>query len=952
MQRTNLENTATSRIPVINDSPAVRHLAMLALSLLLAVLMVWKLRQDGAEAQPLLWVLFLIVIFAASSSLRQLDLWLPGQPILPRLEKISSQTLTIIGALSIAAAIAFAWISVRQLLPDYQTLWKGILQLWFGSMILLLAGTGMLGAVGRGAPRAATSSTPWDASSRSRLLEAAAFLLILLLAVLLRTYRIESIPPGLYVDETNAAVDALYILDGRSVSPFGVSWTGTPNSYFYYMAGVFKLFGTDWTSLKLISIIPSIATVAAIYFWGRLVLGPSAGLIAMFFMAVSRWHLSISRWGLSETMLPLFLIIALFFLIRGLRERRAFDYAFSGLVTGLSLYASFHAKLVADILFLYIILWILSDPSGVRTSLKRSWLGFVLFILAIGITLAPLAVTFVKDPGAIRNHTLESGVLRDMRDQKSMKPLFQNIGDALRLFHQSGDPQGRNNLPDEPMMDPLTGLFFAVGFAYSILRWRDQRYWLLLLWLIIGLSGSYLSSRGESPQTYRSLIALPAALLMAADMLDRVIRALYRFIQVKIPVETRPRMPALISGGVAAFALIGATAWETNIYFGRQASSAVVERGFSPIENQVGDEVVNALSTNTEIYLSSRLSDLSPLRFMLYTQGAVKTLDERPYHIVVPESDLPLQDTGRDVLILLDSNYWQVRDYITLFYPNANIELIKLSDDSPAYVRVEIPYEQIIALQGLTKTITYEDGHMEQLSVPEVEADIHDLQVTQVAWNGMLRIEHGGEYEIQGEGGMDVSINNIPANGRQYLGRGLYGIQVTWTSGDGTGGHLIWRTPGQDWTRTPSTLLFSADQKQGLLGTYWNNMNWENEPMFHQVTPFLMLAWNNEQPIVPAGPFSARYTGLLKITEPGTYVFRIEADDGARLIIDGNLLGEGLTPGQSNRFDATMDLATGNHPIQVDYFQQGGASGLRLFWRMGNKEWTPVPPANLIPAQP
>jgi hypothetical protein len=136
------------------------------------------------------------------------------------------------------------------------------------------------------------------------------------------------------------------------------------------------------------------------------------------------------------------------------------------------------------------------------------------------------------------------------------------------------------------------------------------------------------------------------------------------------------------------------------------------------------------------------------------------------------------------------------------------------------------------------------------------------------------------------------------------------------------------------------------------MGTYWPNMNWEGQPLFHQVTPFLLLAWPDEQPIVPNGEFSARYRGALRVTEPGDYMFRVKADDGARLILDGNVLAEGMTAGQPNEFDVNVELQAGDHPIQIDYFQQGGGSGLRLFWSHNGGPLMPVPPTALIPAQP
>ena len=938
------------------ESSTTRHLVILALALIFGGVIVWELRQDWAKGQLWPWFLLLLAMFVAANALRELDLWLPGGPIFPRLEKVSTQTLTLLGALCNALALALTWFLVRKLLPDYHQ-WQGTPQLWLAAMILVLTGAGMLGAVGRGSPRAATASTLWSDTSRNWWLEAVAFLLILALAIFLRTYRFNTIPPGIYVDETNGALDALRILEGDKASPFGTGWYGTPNGYIYYMAGMIKVFGATWLGLKLISLIPAILSVAAIYFLGRLVFGPMVGLSAMLLMAVSRWHLSMSRWGWNETAPPLFQILATFFLIRGLRDRRAFDYALSGLLMGISMYTYLSARLAAATILLYILYWILSDPSGILASLRRSWLGFVLFGLAALVAFAPIAVTYVKDPFAMNNRVAEISIFRDIRDQGSVKPLLQNIGDILKFFHQTGDHQGKHNLPDEPMTDPITGLFFAIGLAYSILRWRDQRYFLLITWLVFGLAGSFLSSQHESPQSYRALTALPAVALMAADMLDRVTRAIYRALQENTSLESRPHLPAYIAGGIAVLALVGATAWESNVYFGRQASSPAVQSGFNPTENGVAHEVISALQADKEVYLSPRFYEYSPLRFLVYgvvkAQTGENTLDHRPYHTLLPEVDLPIRDTGKDALILLDSTYWPLRDYIGSFYPQAKLELNTLADGSPVYFRMEIPHEQIAGLQGLTETIIYTDGRKEQHPASQVQVDVQDSKITEIDWVGSIRIDHGGQYQIQGDGGLDVFIDNLPIKNDQYLGRGVYGLKVVWSAGDSKDAKLLWQPPNQNQAPVSPDALFRVQgQQQGLLATYWNNINWENTPVFHQITPFLLLAWTEEKPIVPDGPFSARYTGLLNITEAGAYTFHVEADDGARLIIDDTVIGEGMTPGQPNNFDVTVELQLGNHPFKVEYFQQGGGTALRLLWRHGDQPFTPIPPYAFIPAQP
>ena len=227
--------------PIRPDSTSLevsttRRLVTLVLAFGVGGAAIWQLRQPWAKEVTWPWLLLLFGMFLAASALRDLDLWLPGQPTLPRLAKFSTRTFKILGTVFIVGALALAWFIVRRLLPDYKSLWQGTQLLWLASMMLVLTGAWMLGAVGRGAPRAATASTLWSDSLRNRRLEAAAVVLILLLAIFLRTYRFTTIPPGIYVDETNSALDALRILEGERVSPFGTGWYGTPNGYIYYMA--------------------------------------------------------------------------------------------------------------------------------------------------------------------------------------------------------------------------------------------------------------------------------------------------------------------------------------------------------------------------------------------------------------------------------------------------------------------------------------------------------------------------------------------------------------------------------------------------------------------------------------------------------------------------------------------------------------------------------------------
>jgi hypothetical protein len=58
-----------------------------------------------------------------------------------------------------------------------------------------------------------------------------------------------------------------------------------------------------------------------------------------------------------------------------------------------------------------------------------------------------------------------------------------------------------------------------------------------------------------------------------------------------------------------------------------------------------------------------------------------------------------------------------------------------------------------------------------------------------------------------------------------------------------------------------------------------------------------------------------------------------------------------LIPNRPNAIQASAELGAGDHPIQIDYFQNGGGSILEFFWQPPGSRETPVPPTALIPRE-
>ncbi|MEM7387504.1 MAG: LamG-like jellyroll fold domain-containing protein, partial [Verrucomicrobiota bacterium] len=71
-------------------------------------------------------------------------------------------------------------------------------------------------------------------------------------------------------------------------------------------------------------------------------------------------------------------------------------------------------------------------------------------------------------------------------------------------------------------------------------------------------------------------------------------------------------------------------------------------------------------------------------------------------------------------------------------------------------------------------------------------------------------------------------------------------------------------------------------------------------------------------------------TGNILMKEPGTYHFVCNSDDGFRLIVDGENVGEAGDRGRGNTF-MPVDLSEGEHSIDFAHWENGGGAGVSLY---------------------
>lgn len=880
---------------------------------------------------------------------------LPGEGTLSTHRSQISLVRRISGFSLLGISVLLVGFVAFKLWPNYQQ-WDGTLIPWLIAIVLVIIGSILIRQTGSNSPGSCSAKDPLTLGTFviSHRMEIIAFGVIACLALAVRTYDINRIPPGIWSDETNSGLDALAILGGNHASPFATGWYGTPNGFIYYMALLINWFGAHFYTLKLISILPSFMTVLAIYPLGRYMFGPLGGLTAMSFLAFNRWHMTMSRWGWNEATVPLFLILAFYFLIRGLHERRAILFALGGLTSGLMVYIYLSSRLGLISLLLFAIYWVLIDQGGLVKSIRRNWKGLLIFFIASFVVVSPILVTYIKDPPTFSSRVDELSIFNEIEQAHSLAPLIGNLVDHARFFFANGDLNGRHNLPGEAELDPIAGIFFVIGLSYGLFRLRDWRRGMLWLWFLAGLAGGIFSMSLESPQSYRTLTVVPAIALIAGDILSRYACGIS---EISLPLvgnnihsfinQNFRKIPA----GILLCCISASALWNINIYFGPQAKDVSVITAFGTYDTRETQIILSGLGAGKSIYVSPDVYSSSIIRFLLWgwqmDHGGKADLKNPPIHIIHPAIDFPIASDGKDAIIILGFDYPGLNKYILSYYPDADVHLIIGVDNNPEYTLAEVPGWEMASVEGLTVQFSYLDGKVVESSVANIEDTEMGNGLTSVEWRGYLRIEKSGDYEFMSSPDAVIAVDGKPWDGKQWLYTGLHHIEVV-QHGSFQIHFLNWSGPDFIETAVPPELLFRHGVlNQGLTAYFYGNASWEGNPIFSQVVAFIGTTWPDFEPI--SGQFSVEYKGTLTAPTSGNYNFLARADDGVRLLIDDSVVGEALTPSQPNNFSSTIYLEAGKHKIEVDYFQSGGANGVFLYWQPPQENLLLIPAEVLTP---
>jgi hypothetical protein len=411
-----------------------------------------------------------------------------------------------------------------------------------------------------------------------------ALIAILVVAVAFRTWRLNSVPPGLTHDEASNGHDAAAILRGVRPIYFTVGYGHEP-LYPYSVAFLMAFLGTTDLTLRLTTVLWGSGLILLTYLLSRRLFGTLPALIAAAWMALSFWCVMTSRVGLrAVTSATMFAASAYAFwravpLPWGTSREQTVPgsrlswlwWVVSGVFLGASIYTYMASRAMPAVYVLFLVylaafhvfgrrqedenkkdmntrdanteetkhansrhlLAGAKSPdyeSGWSMRVTPGWIvgatvGVVVLLLIAAAVAAPLVRYLMTHPEAERRLDQLSGPIEDAL-HGHFGALWDHVSRSLPMFTIRGDPLWLYNIPGRPLLDVPSGAFFYAGLFVCLWRWRDPRHGFLLLWLAAGVGPALVT--GPDATALRSIIAQPVLFIIAALGLTTVVGFLYR----------------------------------------------------------------------------------------------------------------------------------------------------------------------------------------------------------------------------------------------------------------------------------------------------------------------------------------------------------------------------------------------------------------------------------------
>ncbi len=351
------------------------------------------------------------------------------------------------------------------------------------------------------------------------------FVLIFAVGCFARVWQFGYVPPGLNQDEASDGVDAMSLVrygtdrTGVSYPTRFISWgSGQDALYGYILVPLVAVAGLSPKVVRLPMLVAGIATLPLFYLLGSRLRGRTFGLLAMFLLAISPWHVVLSRWGLSSNLLPFTFLLGFTCLL--LSDRGNHWFILAGVFFGLCFYAYISSYLSVPLFLL------LALPSAVmsgRISTKDLAAGLLIFVLLAvptilyvvintwgldSVHIGPVTIPHVPSPSRIQTDVA-------LFQPQPVQSMLHSAAQFLNVLVLQKD--GEYDQPGFGYLYKVTlPIILAGGFLYFLGAQDRTQVRLVAAWLIPALAVGMLTT----PDFHHNNVLIPILILFAAVFLE------------------------------------------------------------------------------------------------------------------------------------------------------------------------------------------------------------------------------------------------------------------------------------------------------------------------------------------------------------------------------------------------------------------------------------------------
>lgn len=336
-------------------------------------------------------------------------------------------------------------------------------------------------------------------------------ILICLLFLVTKLYKISEIPASVYWDEASIEYNAYSVLktgkdEWGQFLPIEFKAFGEYKLpvYIYSVIPFISIFGLNELAVRFPAVLFSLGVVIVSFFLAKKMTNDiRIGLLTSFFITISQWFFIISRTGFEATAGLFFYILGLYLFLVGKDERSKF-LIFSSISFTLSLFSYNSFRIISLITFLILVTIYYKD---ILEKLKKN---LVIIIITI--------IIFIMGVGGVVNSVilgttsrLEDVGISILYNQKKYQVAEAILSNYLSHFNPkflffSGDKSGRSQQHGYGEINLVFIPFLILGMIY-IFKKKKLNYYLPLILLLISPIPASITK--ESPHALRSISAVP-----------------------------------------------------------------------------------------------------------------------------------------------------------------------------------------------------------------------------------------------------------------------------------------------------------------------------------------------------------------------------------------------------------------------------------------------------------